>query len=592
MDSFRLERVTRTRTQGADTARPPRAAPKSRTRSLPLWMNRELLTPVQLMSLQASAGNAAVASLIAQRDAAAVAAPPATAPAPAPAAPTKDPVQEAVENTIITIVTAGKPLAGTEGARGISDSILNQVLNPKARKPAKDEPLASFEKVLYGADVLKNLRLITKQKKAARKASQKAVIEGAIGQLLSAADSTVAPKKAMTLDEEFAMVKGFKWFGDITDPYSNVRLGLIATFGGLQVGTQQALNNADAYYSKMTDKTAFLGRYPKVHPDMAARLTLAQKGFDDLAKAKGTALGAAAAEAWFEAAKKTVKGIGGLAIRANVNNTLRLSNHSFGCAIDVAAKYNPNVPDFPTELVEAVTGVNVFVGSSGKQPTGNITTGLTMEQVRVEAERLHKASDQFKAVFQDDNSLKQELVRQATKTVGLPVAATAGDDLFAKTAEVVSDEAAAAAASKKKKKELTATAEAASAALFDYVMTLFGSRTAGTAQAPLADWEEKDLALHMPKARKLVKLLVNLMVTYKSTYITKKTRKGTETVRTESQIIGNTATLAYGGFMNLSEDVVAALAGKEGGGLIWLGGTLGTKDFMHFDLPEPLPRRY
>jgi hypothetical protein len=45
--------------------------------------------------------------------------------------------------------------------------------------------------------------------------------------------------------------------------------------------------------------------------------------------------------------------------------------------------------------------------------------------------------------------------------------------------------------------------------------------------------------------------------------------------------------------MNLEPELVAALTSSEGGNLVWLGATYGTKDWMHFQLksPPPIPRQ-
>jgi hypothetical protein len=49
---------------------------------------------------------------------------------------------------------------------------------------------------------------------------------------------------------------------------------------------------------------------------------------------------------------------------------------------------------------------------------------------------------------------------------------------------------------------------------------------------------------------------------------------------------GSLAGVAAQGFMNLMPELVAALTSKEGGNLLWLGSTAGTKDWMHFELSK------
>jgi hypothetical protein len=58
----------------------------------------------------------------------------------------------------------------------------------------------------------------------------------------------------------------------------------------------------------------------------------------------------------------------------------------------------------------------------------------------------------------------------------------------------------------------------------------------------------------------------------------------------QGQPIGQGTSLsavAVHGFMNLQPELVAALTSSEGGNLVWLGATLGTKDWMHFQLKSP-----
>src|SRR5207245_6949191 len=113
---------------------------------------------------------------------------------------------------------------------------------------------------------------------------------------------------------------------------------------------------------------------------------------------------------WFKGVQDSINNFGdGVSIRANANNALELSLHSYGWAIDVNASMNPNIPGFPRALVKELTGTDVFTGSTG-QSEGNFARGKSAAGVRDEAQRLRDASTKFAGAFADEDSLKQAML--------------------------------------------------------------------------------------------------------------------------------------------------------------------------------------
>ena len=531
------------------------------------------LNPAQLLHLQRLAGNATVAALVGrvQREAlpADVVAqePLATAPA--------DPVVDIV----LDIVDAASPLVGTPQGQGIWDLIRRQFTNRSARsaKASKDTgAAAAFRNALYDKGLASRINKL-------KKAQKQKALEHIFSALGAAADvKQVKPGTTAgtgTLADEFTELKKTA-LGDYVKSegsYADIRTGLLGAFGALEVGTAQALKNAQDYYGTMVPVSTFieksLGWTAHVHPDMAAAIGLAEQKLNAVREEKGAQMNPRAASWWFKGVQDSLNNFGdGVSIRTNANNALELSLHSYGWAIDVNASVNPNIPGFPRALVKEITGTDVFV-SSGGQSEGNFARGKTTAGVRDEAQRLKDASTKFAGAFADEGSLKQAMLRVINGRLSASWTNKEIDLIYPLVMAALD-----AGKDKKKQAEKAAARAAALDAVTDQIRGL--QDTVGPAVALRAgQFQRADLA----------GVLLQMGGLYQSSFTTKVNKKtgAKESARVKAEArVTNMGTIAAHGFMNLDPDLVGALAGSDGGKLNWLGAVdeSNTKDFMHFEL--------
>ncbi len=530
------------------------------------------LSPARLLDLQHLAGNASVAALFspAQRAVAAdVVAQEPVALAPA------DPVIDIV----LDIVDAAAPLVGTPQGKGIWDLIRRQFTNRSARsaKASKDTAaLAAFTNVLYDKGLAGRINKL-------KKAQKQKALEHIFSALGAAADVKQAHAGASAgsanAADEFGQLKKTA-LGDYVKSngeYAGIRTGLLGAFGALEVGTAQALKNAEDYYGTMVPVSTFieksLGGKAHVHPDMATAIGLAEQKLNALRQEKAAQMNPRAASWWFKGVQDSLNNFGdGVSIRANANNALELSLHSYGWAIDVNASMNPNIPGFPRALVKELTGTDVFTSSSG-QSEGNFARGKSAAGVRDEAQRLADASSKFAGAFADEGSLKQAMLRVINGRLGAAWAKQEIDVIYPLVLAAVQ-----AGKDKKKPADKAAARAAALDALTGQIRNL--QDTIGPAVALRAGQFQR---------AGLAGVLMQMGDLYLSSFTTKVNKKtgAKESVRVKPEArVTNMGTLAAHGFMNLDPDLVGALAGSDGGKLNWLGAVdeTNTKDFMHFEL--------
>jgi hypothetical protein len=230
-------------------------------------------------------------------------------------------------------------------------------------------------------------------------------------------------------------------------------------------------------------------------------------------------------------------------LRENRNSPHRLSDHSFGFAIDIDSPLNPNISNRGgLDAVRDVTGGNPRPGS---------TVGRSMAQVEATAATLKTISDQYKAAMASDTSLAPVVLRLANEARGrakpaLPaLPATAGTNLVAALVLGKDDD----------RNKALRTA-------------LWPEGAAGKDKPPAE-------LLDMEKRLNVIGLAFRS--SFKDKARTKKVDVNTE---------GNRGTVAAGGFLSLPSLLVGALAGSDAGNLRWLGTE--NQDFMHFEL---MPRR-
>lgn len=283
-----------------------------------------------------------------------------------------------------------------------------------------------------------------------------------------------------------------------------------------------AISRINAYYKQLV-----AAAFPKptfktpVHPDLKKRL--------DKTAERLAAVGAGAK-------LDQIKGIGGFAIRPNVNSPTELSNHSFGWAVDMDAALNPNIkiPDDLRALIQNLTGVDVYGAESVK-----LRTPAPYAELLPAAVTLSKASAAFVEAFKTDASLAAALgtAFQRLTTVALAPADRSAIVAFGRQQPP----------NKQGIKTLLA-----------------GKGVPAAAQTAIVTLCTQ--AIDLQRRAKLV---------------------------TKPEITGSDKTIARFGFFNLPPEVVAALVANNGGALRWLGAANSTKDYMHFEMyPADVPNPF
>ncbi|MBA1143560.1 M15 family metallopeptidase [Mesorhizobium neociceri] len=296
--------------------------------------------------------------------------------------------------------------------------------------------------------------------------------------------------------------------------FQNIRSRLYAQFGAPS-NPAKAIDRVNAYYSQLSG-----AGFPKasfkspVHPVLKARLanTVA------LLTAKGAA-----------AALTRIKSVGGFNIRPNVNSPTRLSNHSFGWAVDIDPAINPNVEkdNLPLAIIEAFTGVDLYGAESVKLRAGGLYDSLLPAAIV-----LSKANTAFVAAFANAAGLKDGMGNATKRLSGVTLPAA----------------------------KLTTAHQLATAV--PAKLTDLGTLLQGAGATPA-------------KAKSTARLLADAADLF---------RRAAKV--TTPKIIGTDASVTRFGFFNLAPEAAAGLAASDGGGLRWLGAATKTKDYMHFELAE------
>jgi hypothetical protein len=364
--------------------------------------------------------------------------------------------------------------------------------------------------------------------------------------------------------------------------YRGVRSGLLASFGALEVGTATAIDRMNSFYERAIVSTEFLGRRAQVHASMRARLASAESrlGKDERA-----------------AIAKQVSSVGGLSVRPNANNPLKLSEHSFGAAIDINAEMNPNVPDFPSRFVEDVTSVDLWRTPEGRRKSdvfdlGELFKTLVFGQkdpALRELERLLGASRRLVEIFTDDAGLATGMVEVARRMSHRPLAVNPAG-LLALVREARAEGPKVHWRFQDPRVRIPRNARPGSR--HDALATLLFPPIIGP--EPLDVWSDE---------RRTVELLIQMADVYERSFAKpeNKPEKGKSKVGGEPQRVPPSARAASGeaalpqlvahGFLNLPARLVSALRAPDGGDLAWLGTAEHTKDFMHFEV-RPTPPLY
>jgi hypothetical protein len=341
------------------------------------------------------------------------------------------------------------------------------------------------------------------------------------------------------------------------ETFVDCRVAFLITFGWPAVSEDVAYERAIAYYTGVIRWTTFMGHPVPVHPDLDQALKAAEKHLGNQSF--------------------PLQSLGGCNIRFNVNSPGRLSEHSYGWAIDINGDTSPNVKRLKhgsprARMIEAITGIDVTEDAEGNVSD---TDEQTAEEMLEEAERLQLASERFVAAFEDEVTLAvagQGIAEERGDPVG--TAHEIGTLMFAAGAENVDwwryepYEPNLPPPRRGKRQRLRRDAAHQELARFIF---------------PVDDGQET-LPWDEAVVRSTVDLLAHMARTYKATFVRKTKKNPTGRVRPEARDPSD-AQLALHGFMSVPPEVVAALSGSDAGNLRWLGTMSGhTKDYMHFEL--------
>jgi Domain of unknown function (DUF4157) len=554
---------------------------------------------------------------------------------PDPAAQTldqSDPLVETVENAIepalLTLIASrsqiGKPsiLVLKEKWPPIHSWILKPTVGTRIKEWLPD---------LVVPEIVEQLKVLSKD-------ARNKLANEVFDRLSGAVDST-APA-ADVYRKEFDMLD--RAVKDLIEPDSDRLAGYLAMRTGLKntFGSIRALN---AFYQALVDAdfptgSSVIGVHSKVHSQMKAALNKTQALLD---KKKLT-------DQVTEFLRAN-KGYWGTNIRENRNRPSMIGNHSFGFAIDFASDTNPNLPGFPWDLVQRLTGFDAyadnFVNKARFATQADTHSGpADFKTVLESAQTAKQASDAFRDIFDTEANLKEAVLTEARRfkpgvwitkeRLFEMVVSPAGKSTAVSTLSAQLSDAMALADDKathvrqehagsgdphiespvwetivaglyplvKTHADLTKAMAIVQAQLDDprdgpgkgddpklpflFEKTVVEQLRRSSLGARRRDLPDKIWASMLVHVRDAeTPILARNLLNLHDIFVRSRNSAG----KIPSQSTGTVATVAAHGFMNLMPDLVAALTSSEGGGLQWLGlvpRSGGTKDWMHFELRE------
>ncbi len=492
--------------------------------------------------------------------------PPQQAPPP-PRTPAQQ-VDDAAERVRAAVRAAAAPLVGTADGDDVVGILTQQIINARPNTAAQlrrtnpNHPALPLYDVLYGTDVVADLGVIDARSpsrdaaKARRRQVFLAILDGLVTdvQPRTAVQAPATPlDPAVQIPGERALVPHVLRY--VERSWEAVRLGVITEFGGLVDGTRIALTRAEAYFSAL-QPAAFrnVTGNTSVHPQLNAAFARADAYIN--ARLADTNVPQAERTTMANEIRAALgnRSTWAANLRENRNAPHRLSDHSFGFAIDIDPNANPNIGESGALApVEDVTGDN---------PLDDVTLNRTAAQVQTTAQELRRISDEYKDAMASDTTLAPVLLRIANEgraavtPTRLPdLASGIGADLV--TAVVIAGKDQRAAAVRRALWPEGTPAPATG-----------GARPPAPTPPP-------------PQIARAEQRIQRIGDAYRTSFTNRATG-----ARVGESSVASKGSVAAHGFMTLPALLVAALAGSDAGNLKWLG--TGQHDYMHFELnPRP-----
>jgi hypothetical protein len=418
--------------------------------------------------------------------------------------------------------------------------------------------------------------------------------------------------------------------------YFACRLGLLNAFGSPSA-VAATLDKVNEYYKSLV-APGFLqdtagkpkGGSTLVHPDLKAALAKAE----EMIKARG----------WLAEILANIREYWSTNIRENRNNPARLSEHSFGFAIDINAYNNPNLAQFGQanwDFVNAIVGEDVFYDAQG-QPSAAVQAVRNErdpEKILEAVKKLRAQSDRLVSIFESEENLRArlaEIVRargvllpaEGVQTVldhakaavagpqkgrakqarelqaiiadelwrqnALAGETPAGHPLAARLVKLLAprvktltqlDAKAALIAAQIQSPEAKASRQATRQGLQALFAPALVKELAAAPEAERGEVARQVLlGLRQPLARQQTELAAKEIAGFVQRGFT--ILKATRTAKGEKIGSGaGLANVAAQGFANLNEKLVTALVSPQGGNLRWLG--VHNQDMHHFELKSP-----
>jgi len=490
------------------------------------------LTPEALLNLQRSAGNDAMTRLLQRQARGGGSAVPTfgpaiqrqdQAPTTTPAIPAP-PAATVVDTLVARIVAVAAPLVGTDQGNRVWLAIQKQILakTPKDKPPRhkSTEPLAPVYAEMYSAATRADLAALTADEKRellARLFDSLVPSPTASGSL--AAPAAPEDNAAEAAAEEQLNLVSKRITDNCEAGWASVRRQVLARFGAFRDGRVVALERANRFYKALIPSQLLGVKGSLVHPALQKRL---DKTNAHLARLPSNVL---------DAVRKTMGKPGGFNIRPNRNSPLKLSEHSFGFAIDLDAPRNPNIGKSGAlqPVLDVFGSDKLFSGKGG-----------TAIEVETSAFAVALISRTFVGIM-------------------------SSPAVFTLVARLISDRARDA-------EGVPAMTDMEAATLSQHL------RGKGSLD------ESVLLSLTFPKGkgsaqrRALARTLRRLAKAWRQA----NPAKGKAPRPSSSASAGS---IASHGFLNLAPVLIGALAGRDAGGLTWLGWA-DVHDFMHFQLPD------